>query len=109
MAYIYSGLVSFAVAMLAFLLQSTLKENHRLKQDSESKKKKQREALEDGVVCLLRVKLIEYHSRYTEEQRISSHGYENWKLMYDAYRELGGNGMIEHMKDEIEALHIRED
>lgn len=106
MAYIYSGLVSLAVAMLAFLLQSTLKENHKLKQDAETKKKKQGQALENGVVCLLRVKLIEYHTKYTAEQHISSHGYENWKLMYDAYKELGGNGMIEHMKDEIEELRI---
>lgn len=113
MEYIFTGLVSLAVAMLAFVLQSVLKENSRLKKekekaDQEKKEAKQNEvcALKEGVLCLLRVKLIEYHAKYTKLGYISSHGLENWLLMYKAYKALGGNGMIDHMKEEIEKLPI---
>lgn len=107
MGYFYTGIISLAVAILAYLLKQTIKDNRDLKQQKDQQEALRQTALENGVVCLLRVKLIEYHSRYMEEGRISSHGYENWNLMYKAYKALGGNGMVEHMKDEINGLEIR--
>lgn len=106
MHYLYSGVVSFAVAMLAFVLQAVIRENKKLKTEREEKHEQRENALENGVVCLLRVKLIEYHTKYSEQHNISSNGLQNWLLMYDAYKALGGNGMIDHMKEEIEKLHI---
>lgn len=106
MGYLFTGIVSLAVAMLAFVLQMVIRENFRLKKEKETQLSLREKALEDGVVCLLRVKMIEYHTKYMESQRISSHGLQNWLKMYDAYKALGGNGMIEHMKAEIEELHI---
>ena len=107
MGYIITGMVSLAVMMLAFLLQSQIKENKALKQEKEQATKEREKALENGVVCLLRVKLIEYHAKYMEMGYITTHAYENWMLMYEAYKALGGNGMIDHMKDEIEELHFK--
>lgn len=113
MQYVFTVVTSVVAAMLVFILQSVIKENSKLKKEKEEavQKKEQAEAdkqtaLEDGVVCLLRVKLIEYHTKYMRQDTISSHGFQNWMLMYKAYKGLGGNGMIEHMKDEIEELHI---
>ena len=106
MVYVITVITSVASAMLVFILQSVLKENHRLKREREEQVEKRESALEDGVVCLLRVKLIEYHTKYMELGHISSNGLQNWLLMYDAYKALGGNGMVDHMKDEIEVLHI---
>lgn len=102
-SYIFSGLVSLSVAILAYVIQSLIKENRRLHDADHTKE----EALAEGVTCLLRVKLIEYHSKYTQADRVSSHGYENWFEMYNAYKGLGGNGMVEHMKKEMEELHIK--
>lgn len=107
MEYIYTGLVSLAVVVLGFIIKSLLQENSRLKKEKEAVQAKKEKALENGVVCLLRVKLIEYHAKYMESGEISSHGYENWNLMYKAYSDLGGNGMILHMKEDIEGLHIK--
>lgn len=101
--YIFSGLVSLSVAILAYVIQSLIKENRRLRDADRIKE----EALAEGVTCLLRVKLIEHHSKYTQADRVSSHGYENWFEMYHAYKGLGGNGMVEHMKEEMEELHIK--
>ena len=38
---------------------------------------------------------------------IPSYAYQNYCEMYAAYHELGGNGMVTKMKQEIEELHIK--
>lgn len=115
MEYIITGTVSLAVAMLAFILQGVMKENKRLKDEQEKlveeEKKKQEErvkALENGMVCLLRKELIADHEKWMERKYITSKALENGLQMYDAYKKLGGNGMIDHMKEEIESLPIKE-
>lgn len=106
MEYVITALVSLAVAMLSWALQSVLKENHRLKKDSENKHQQEYNALKDGVQCILRNMLIEMHQKYTDLGKISIHGLQNWQTMYKAYVALGGNGMVVHMNEEIEELPI---
>ena len=106
MGYLITVLTSVASAMLVFILQGVIKENHRLKEGREEEERTRSSAIEEGIVCLLRVKLIEYHSRYMRDGSISTHAYQNWNAMHHAYKSLGGNGMIDHMKDEIESLRI---
>lgn len=65
-----------------------------------------RSANSEGTKCLLRVKLIEYHNKYMEKGYIPSYALRNWVEMYEAYKRLGGNGMIEGMNKEIHALPI---
>lgn len=108
MVYVITILTSVASAMLVFVLQSVIKENHKLKKEKEEKQAEEEKSLKEGVLCLLRVKLIEYHTKYMTLGYITSHGLENWLLMYKAYKALGGNGMIDHMKAEIESLRIEE-
>lgn len=71
------------------------------------KQKKDRDANAKGTMLLLRVQLIEYHAKYTELGSIPSYAYQNYCEMYDAYHELGGNGMATKMKVEIDELHIK--
>ena len=66
--------------------------------------KKSRDANSRGTMLLLRVQLIEYHDKYMKRGTIPSYAYENFIEMYDAYHALGGNGMVTHMKEEIEEL-----
>ncbi len=68
--------------------------------------KKERDANAKGTMLLLRVQLIEYHDRYVAEGSIPSYAYNNFVDMYNAYHDLGGNGMIEKMKKEIEDVHL---
>jgi DNA-binding transcriptional LysR family regulator len=49
MNYIFTGIVSFAVAMLAFVLQLVIRENIRLKKEQEIQLSNRNKALEDGV------------------------------------------------------------
>ena len=106
MEYVITIATSIVSAMLVFILQSVIRENTRLKREKEANERAEADALKEGVLCLLRAKMIEYHTKYTNKGCISSHAYSNWCLMYKAYKALGGNGMIEHMNEEIEELHI---
>lgn len=71
------------------------------------KQKKDRGAISKGTMLLLRVQLIEYHDKYTILGSIPSYAYENFCEMYETYHELGGNGMITKMKEEIDELHLK--
>ena len=106
MAYILTAITSIVSGVLVFILQSVIKENREMKKEKDEATKTKQDALENGVLCLLRVKLIEHHTKYMKRGSISTHGLENWGLMYEAYKGLGGNGMVDHMKAEIEELHI---
>ena len=69
--------------------------------------KKDRDANSKGTMLLLRVQMIEYHSKYMKMGDIPSYAYQNFCEMYEAYHRLGGNGMVTKMKQEIEELHIK--
>lgn len=69
--------------------------------------KKERDANARGTMLLLRVQLIEYHDRYTTQGDIPSYAYQNFEEMYEAYHELGGNGMVTKMREEIHNLHLK--
>lgn len=100
-------LTSVASAMLVFILQSVIKENRALKQEKEKSTAQQDKAIREGIVCLLRIQLIEYHAKYTEKGSITTHAFQNWSDAYQAYHDLGGNGMIDHLKEEIDELHVK--
>lgn len=68
--------------------------------------RKVRSANSEGTKCLLRVKLIEYHDKYMEKQAIPSYALRNWVEMFNAYKGLDGNGMIDGMDKEIHELPI---
>ena len=107
MTWVYTALSSVAVAMLTFLLQTVIKENRELKKKSEAKNAAEWSAIKEGMQCVLRDLLIERYQQYKEQKYISTHGLQNWLAMYTAYKALGGNGVIDHMKDEIEELPIK--
>lgn len=69
--------------------------------------KRLRENNSKGTMLLLRVQLIEYHDKYMELGEIPSYAYDNFNEMYDVYHNLGGNGMVTKMKQEIEELHLK--
>lgn len=106
MEVIIGALVSFAVAMLTFLLQGVIKENNQLKKEKTEAQTKEYTAIKEGLQCMLRDRLIELHGKYTKRGSISAHGLQNWMLMYKAYKTLGGNGLIDHMEEEVEELPI---
>ena len=108
MEYLITILVSIVSGVLVFILQSVIRENRDLKKQKDAAQSTRDKALEDGMVCLLRKNLMEEHEHWVAKGYITSHALENDLLMYRAYKALGGNGMIDHMEDEIQALPIKD-
>lgn len=69
--------------------------------------KKVKDANSKGTMALLMIKIVEYHDQYCSVGAIPSYVYQNVGILYEAYRELGGNGMITKMKEEIDELEIK--
>ena len=105
---VISIVTSVVSAILVFILQSLIKENNKLKREKEEHHAKRDKALGDGVQCLLRQRLMDDHAKYMALGHISSKALESGLLAYQAYKALGGNGMIDHMEEEIQELPIRD-
>lgn len=101
---VITAVFGFISTMLAYLLQQSHKENKRLKEEQ----KKRATALEDGVVCILRKHLMDEHELWVAKGYITPKALESGLLMYKAYKSLGGNGMIDHMEEEIQQLPIKD-
>ncbi len=71
------------------------------------RQKRDRDANSKGTMLLLRQQLIDMHDKYTTKEEIPSYAYSNFMEIYDAYHDLGGNGMATKLKNEIEELHIK--
>lgn len=93
-------------SVLVFLLTNQMRKNQQLRDTRKQENKDKENAISDGIVCLLRVKLIEYHDHYIAVGKIPSYARSNWDMMYEAYHALGGNGMITGMDKEIKSLKI---
>lgn len=106
MNYVYSGLVSLAVGMLVFFLQSVIRENRELKKTNKEFYTKEQKAIKDAIICVLRDTLIEDHRQWVQRKSIPSYALQNWLSMYRDYKILGGNGLVDKMKEEIEELPI---
>lgn len=104
LSIVVTAVFGFISAMLAYLLQQSHKENKRLKEEQQ----KRATALENGVVCILRKHLMDEHEIWTEKGYITPKALESGLLMYKAYKTLGGNGMIDHMEEEIQELPIKD-
>nr|DAH99127.1 MAG TPA: holin protein [Caudoviricetes sp.] len=95
---------------IVWLLQEQRKQkiaDAKERNDRIAKEAEERLANSKGTMLLLRVQLIEYHDRYIAQGSIPSYAYQNFCEMYEAYHELGGNGMITKMMHEIEELHLK--
>ena len=60
----------------------------------------------EGVKCLLRVEMLRIYYLYREERKIRQFEYESFMLMYKAYKALGGNSVIDHIKAEVDEWEI---
>ena len=106
MEYSITISLSLISGVLVFVVTNLLKENHELREKKKEGEETKDKAVNEAILCLLRVELIEYHDKYIFKGHIPSYAYENWCKMYNSYRALGGNGLIVGMNEEIEKLSI---
>lgn len=108
MDYVLTGLVSLVAGILLFMLKQKMKENKELRRQRDEARAARAKALENGVVCILRKHLMDEHEHWMAKGYITPKALESGLLMYKAYKDLGGNGMIDHMEEEIQTLPIRD-
>ena len=99
--------VALIIGVLGYFLQSVVKENRQLKHEKAERDAARNTAIENGMVCLLRKHLMDEHEKWMSKGYISSKALESGLLMYKAYKTLNGNGVIDHMEEEIRALPVR--
>lgn len=62
--------------------------------------------LRQGQLCLLRSGMLHTYYKRRELKSIRQYEYENFELMYQAYKSLHGNSFIENIRQEIKTWDI---
>ena len=60
----------------------------------------------DGQRCLLRSEMLRIYYHHQETKVIRQHEYENFFLLYTAYKKLKGNSFIDKVADEIKTWTV---
>lgn len=100
--YVISIVMSVISGVLLAIVKQLIDDNRKLKDEQQRKT----QAMQDGMMLLLKIQLIEYHDKYMDEDNIPTYVYDNFDEMYKVYQELGGNGMVKHMKEAIDKKRI---
>lgn len=100
--YVISIVMSVTSGVLLAIVKQLIDDNKKLKSDQQRKT----QAMQDGMMLLLKIQLIEYHDKYMDEDNLPTYVYDNFDEMYTVYQELGGNGMVKHMKEAIDKKRI---
>lgn len=59
-----------------------------------------------GQKCILRSEMLKIYYKYQDTQAIPQYAYENFILLYDAYKNLHGNSFIDKVYDEIKKWKV---
>lgn len=70
------------------------------------KKARDNKAEDEGVKCLLRSDMLRTYYAYKDTGKIRQFEYENFIMIYNAYKAMGGNSFIDHIKAEIEDWEV---
>lgn len=68
------------------------------------RQRKDRSANSRGTMLLLRARITDYHDRYCRAGVIPPYEYSFFMEMVDAYYELGGDGMVKKMAEDVKQL-----
>lgn len=62
--------------------------------------------IREGQKCLLRNEMLRIYFRSTDDKKIRQYEFENFMLMYAAYKALDGNSFADKIKDEIKTWEV---
>ena len=60
----------------------------------------------EGVKCLLRTDMLQIYYRHKDDNQIRQYEYENFIMLYEAYKALGGNSFIDKIYSEVKTWEI---
>lgn len=67
---------------------------------------KQIEKVAEGVKCQLRSEMLCIYYKHRDSERIRQYEYENFLMLYEAYKALGGNSFIDKIYKEVEPWEV---
>ncbi len=59
-----------------------------------------------GQLCQLRSEMLRIYYGNREKKEIRQYEIENFNLLYDAYKSLGGNSFIDEIKDKVRSWEV---
>ena len=63
--------------------------------------------IEEGQKCVLRAEMLSiYYKGMDAGKKIRQYDFENFGLMYEAYKALGGNSFIDKINKEVQAMEV---
>ena len=67
---------------------------------------KQVSSIANGTKCQLRSEMLQIYYHNRESRRIRQYEYENFVLLYDAYKALKGNSFIDKIYKEVQSWEV---
>lgn len=62
--------------------------------------------ISNGTKCQLRSEMLRIYYRYAKDGEIHQYEYENFVMLYEAYKALGGNSFIDKIYEEVREFKI---
>jgi hypothetical protein len=62
--------------------------------------------ISNGTKCQLRSEMLQTYYRHRESNTIRQYEYENFVMLYEAYKALGGNSFIDKIYKEVQTWEI---
>lgn len=62
--------------------------------------------ISDGTKCQLRSEMLRIYYRHREEGKIRQYEYENFVMLYEAYKALKGNSFIDKIYKEVQEWEV---
>ena len=62
--------------------------------------------ISNGTKCQLRSEMLSIYYRHRENKRIRQYEYENFVLLYEAYKALKGNSFIDKIYNEVKTWEV---
>lgn len=106
MDIIISIISTVVSAILVFILQGIIRENHRLKKEKHDQVTTEQTAIAKGVRGMLKKELKEIYVKHENSDTIPADDYETWTDMFESYEGLHGNGTFKKMDNEMKKKHI---
>ena len=66
----------------------------------------QQSKIRKGTLCQLRTEMLRIYYRHCETQKIRQYEYENFVLLFEAYKSLKGNSFIDKIYKEVQSWEV---
>lgn len=66
----------------------------------------QQSKIKKGTLCQLRTEMLRIYYRHCESQQIRQYEYENFVLLYEAYKSLKGNSFMDKIYKEVQTWEV---